>query len=548
MKAFADLYQALDETNKTSSKIEAMRDYFAGCDPADGAWAVYFLCGRRINRLVPVAMLRTWCAAISGVSDWMFEECYGAVGDLAETMALLLPEQEGTSHRSLGEWVETRIRPLASMSENERRAVMEEAWSELSSRERFVFNKLVTGGFRVGVSQGLVIRALAEASQLPAAVIAHRLMGNWEPNADFFRRLLDPSEGETDYSQPYPFALAHALPESPTVLGRPDEWLMEWKWDGIRGQMIRRAGESYLWSRGEELILERFPDLQDAIGSLPNGTVLDGEVLAWKEGKVLPFSELQRRIGRKSLGKKILAEVPAKFVAFDVLESAGIDVRLLTLAERRQELEQLLGTRSPDDAILLSPILQADHWDELSQIRDTSRESHVEGVMLKRLDAPYPVGRVTGVWWKWKVTPYTCDAVLIYAQRGNGRRASLYTDYTFGAWQNGQLVPFAKAYSGLSDAEIRDVDRFVRQNTLEQFGPVRSVKPELVFELAFENIQFSKRHKSGIAVRFPRMARWRHDKRPEDADTLDSIKAQMSAARSSDRSSGNDPEGEMTSH
>ncbi len=524
MKQFAALYRALDETTRTSCKIAAMREYFSQCSAADGAWAVYFLSGRRFKRLLSTGRLKEWGAQISGVPDWMFDECYGAVGDLAETMALLLPETTTGSTTSLAEWVEQRIRPLMGLPDDECRAALERAWSELTAQERFVFNKLVTGGFRVGVAQQMVIRALADASQVDAPVIAHRLMGTWEPTATFFTWLISPDSGETDLSRPYPFCLAHPASGDVESLGAVQDWFAEWKWDGIRGQIIRRGGQSFVWSRGEEPVLERFPELHDPTQLLPDGTVLDGEILGWNDAGVLPFSELQRRIGRKTLGKKLLAEVPVKFVAFDLLEEQGVDLRKRPFSERRRRLETLLATLPPNLAIMPSPAVQASSWDNLKELRSSSREARVEGLMLKRTDSEYGVGRQTGLWWKWKIEPYTCDAVLIYAQRGHGRRASLYTDYTFAAWDGETLVPFAKAYSGLTDAEIREVDRYVRQHTLEKFGPVRSVTAELVFELAFEDIQLSKRHKSGIAVRFPRIARWRRDKRPEQADTLESLR------------------------
>jgi DNA ligase-1 len=525
MKKFAALYRALDETTKTTRKLAALTRYFSECDAADGAWAVYFLTGRRLKRLIPTALMRQWCAEAAGVSDWMFDECYGATGDLAEAMSLLLPEGAQESQGSLADWVERRIRPLAEMSDDARRAALLEAWSDLSSHERFVFNKLVTGSFRVGVSQQLVTRALAEVAGLAPAVIAHRLMGQPEPTPVWFQNLLLPEPRDTDISRPYPFCLAHPLQAEPTTLGDARDWIIEWKWDGIRGQIIRRGGQSFLWSRGEEMILERFPELIEPISQLPDGTVLDGEILAWRDGQVLPFGELQRRIGRKNVGRKLLMEVPVRFVAFDALETAGKDIRGEPFSIRRRHLENILADRAENDPLMRSPFIRVSTWEELAEHRATSRVQNVEGVMLKRADSPYAAGRVTGLWWKWKIEPYTCDAVLVYAQRGHGRRASLYTDYTFAAWDNGELVPFAKAYSGLTDNEIRDVDRFVRKNTLDKFGPVRSVRPELVFELAFENIQRSTRHKSGIAVRFPRIARWRHDKRPQDANTLAEVRA-----------------------
>jgi len=522
MQLFAECYRQLDETTKTNRKIAALRGYFAAAAPADAAWAIYFLTGRRLNRLVLMRNLRAWSAEMAELPEWLFDECYDAVGDLAETIALLLPPPEAQSHMPLHEWMQTVLQPLPRLTEPEQREALRAAWSRLTAAERFVFNKLVTGSFRVGVSQALVVRALAEVSGLPAAVIAHRLMGNWKPTAEFFQALLAPDTGAADRSRPYPFCLAHPLQQEPAALGPIETWSAEWKWDGIRAQLVRRGSETYLWSRGEELILERFPELKPAAERLPDGTVLDGEILAWRDG-VLPFGELQKRIGRKNVGKKLLADVPVRLVVFDLLEWEGRDIRHEPFHSRRERLDALLPA-NVESRLVASPVITAASWEELAELRAGSRARQVEGLMLKRRDSAYEVGRVTGSWWKWKIEPYSCDAVLVYAQRGSGRRASLYTDYTFAAWQDGELVPFAKAYSGLSDAEIREVDRFVRQNTLEKFGPVRSVKPELVFELAFEGIQASSRHKSGLAVRFPRIARWRRDKRPADADTLETIR------------------------
>jgi DNA ligase-1 len=524
MKKFAALYRNLDETTKTGRKLDSLREYFQTADPADAAWAVSFLCGRKPKRLIRVRDLAQWCMEEAGITDWLFDECHEAVGDLAEVIALLLPEPVTSTNVPLHVWVEDRLLPLRELPPEEQRPRLVAAWHDMNRTERLVWNKLLTGEFRVGVSQGLVVRALAIAANAPAAVVAHRLMGDWEPSASFYRSLLAAETDDAVRSRPYPFCLAHPLEGPPQELGDVNSWLAEWKWDGIRAQLIRRQGETAIWSRGEELVTERFPELHSDAVLLPDGTVLDGEVVAWKCGQVMPFGALQRRIGRKALGPKILHDIPVHYIAFDLLEIDGHDVRSQPLRRRRELLESVLGRLPLAAHIMPSPIERATSWEELEQRRFQSRERNVEGLMLKSLDAPYGVGRITGVWWKWKVNPYTIDAVLVYAQRGHGRRASLYTDYTFAVWDQGELVPFAKAYSGLTDDEIREVDRFVRQNTLEKFGPVRRVKPQLVFELAFENIQLSKRHKSGIAVRFPRMARWRTDKTPDEADSLDAIR------------------------
>ncbi|HJT90223.1 MAG TPA: ATP-dependent DNA ligase, partial [Bryobacteraceae bacterium] len=480
------------------------------------------LIGRRPKRLLESRKLAQWAIEEAGIPEWMFGECYQAVGDFAETMALLLPSSAASTNLPLHYWVEERLLPLRDAGDEARRQSLVAAWREMDERQRFAWNKLLTGEFRVGVSQNLVVRAIAEVSATEPEAVAHRLMGEWQPSAEFWRQLIAPDARDADLSRPYPFFLAYPLEGTVEDLGEIAGWQVEWKWDGIRAQLIRRDRRTFLWSRGEELITGRFPELEALGALLPEGTVIDGEVLPWKHGQPLPFAQMQRRIGRKILGQRILSEVPVVLLGFDLLEHHGEDIREQPLEWRRSELEKIAPPESP---LVLSPVVKADSWDALTALRQESRRRKVEGFMLKRLGSPYRVGRRRGDWWKWKIEPYSVDAVLIYAQPGNGRRASLFTDYTFGIWDQGKLVPFAKAYSGLSDEEIRQVDAFVRRNTLEQFGPVHAVKPELVFELAFEGIQRSTRHRSGIAVRFPRMARWRHDKKPEDADSIETIRA-----------------------
>ncbi len=527
MKDFAALYTALDETTRTNDKVEALTRYFARATPADAAWAVYFLIGRKPKQAVPSKKLRAWAAAEAGVPDWLFDESYDAVGDVAETVALLLPPPESSSDRPLAEWVERRLLTLRESDEETQRLGMLAAWRSMDRTQRFVWNKLISGGFRVGVSQQLVTRALAKVSGVEAAVVAHRLMGDWEPTPAFYDRLRQTDARDADHSRPYPFCLAHALEGPPgDGLGPIEAWQAEWKWDGIRSQLLRRRGDTFLWSRGEELVTDRYPEIATLGAFLPEGTVLDGEILPYLDGTPLPFAQLQRRIGRKTLGKAILAEVPVVLVAYDLLEIEGRDLRPEPLEARRARLVALVAAVNQPDRLILSPAVVATSWEALTVAREGSRDRQAEGLMLKRLASPYHVGRKRGDWWKWKVTPFTVDAVLTAAQRGSGKRASLYTDYTFSVWDEaGRLVPIAKAYSGLTDEEIGRVDAFVRRHMVEKFGPVRTVKPELVFELAFEGIQRSPRHKSGIAVRFPRILRWRVDKKPEEADTLEGIRA-----------------------
>jgi DNA ligase 1 len=526
VKRFAALYDALDRTTATGAKVDALARYFAEAPPEDAAWAVHVLIGRRPKRLVGSAELRRWAGEAAGVEPWLFEECYHAVGDLAETITLLLPPPEPEEEVPLHRWIEGRLLPLLAADEPTRRVGVELGWRTLEGTERFVWTKLITGAFRVGVAQKLVVRALARVSEVDEPTIAHRLMGAWTPSAAFFRGLFEPDTADADRSRPYPFLLAHALEGAPEALGPVEDWQAEWKWDGIRAQLIRRHGETFLWSRGEELITERFPEIAEAAALLPDGTVLDGELLPWTGDAPLPFSQLQRRIGRKTLGPKILREVPVVLVTYDLLEVGGADARALPLGERRARLESLLEEIRSGGRFRLSPVVPATGWGEVEAAWSGARARGAEGLMLKRRDSPYGVGRRRGAWWKWKVEPFTVDAVLVYAQRGSGRRASLYTDYTFAVrGDDGALVPFAKAYSGLTDAEIRKVDAFVRRNTRESFGPVRTVAPELVFELAFEGIQPSARHRSGVAVRFPRILRWWRDKQAAEADTLETLRA-----------------------
>jgi len=528
VKAFAELYRALDETTRTSVKVAALVRYFRHEKAADAAWAIYLLIGRKPRQVVPSRKLALWAAEAAGLPDWLFEECYHAVGDLAETMALVLPAPLRSSELPLHSWIEERLLPLRGAPETEQRQAMLQAWTELNQQERLVCNKIITGGFRVGVSAQLLTRALAEVAGRDTATVAHRLMGDWEPTAEFYAGLFAEQDAAAQVSRPYPFFLAYPLEDEPATLGPRGDWQAEWKWDGIRAQLVRRAGQSFLWSRGEELVTARYPEIVEAAGRLPDGTVIDGEILPWKDGRVGPFADLQRRIGRKTLGQKLLQEVPAALMAYDVLGHQGVDIREQPLAQRRVLLEELIE-KAADPRLLASPVIDSDSWSKLEARRQESRQRHVEGLMIKRQTSPYRVGRQRGDWWKWKVNPFTIDAVLIYAQRGNGKRASLYTDYTFGLWEAGRLIPVAKAYSGLTDEEIRHVDAFVRRHTVEKFGPVRTVKPELVFELAFEGIQRSTRHKSGVAVRFPRILRWRTDKPAAEADRLENLRKMLPA-------------------
>jgi DNA ligase-1 len=540
MRRFSELYEALDATTSTNAKVAALVRYFTSAPPEDAAWALYFLTGRRLKRLLPSRLLQGWTLELTATPPWLFQETYASVGDLAETVALLLDQALGPAgapggapdggaageELPLRAWVEERLLPLAGLAEAEQRARVTGWWRGLPRQHVFLLNKLMTGELRVGVSDTLVVRAIAQVAGLEPPAVAHRLMGTWAPSAAFFEGLLARDTADADRSRPYPFFLASPLEAPLDALGPREEWLAEWKWDGIRGQLVRRGGGVHLWSRGEELVTDRFPEVSEAARALPEGTVLDGEVLAYRDGRPLPFALLQRRIGRQKLTPKVLAEAPVVFMAYDLLEEAGEDVRERPLSERRARLAALVSGHA---AFPLSPALEAGDWEALARVRDGARERQVEGFMLKRLASPYRAGRKRGDWWKWKVQPFAIDAVMLYAHPGHGRRSSLYTDYTFGVWQGGELTPIAKAYSGLTDAEISKLDRWIRQHTREKYGPTRAVEPTQVFELHFEGLQASPRHRSGVALRFPRIARWRHDKPPAEATTLDEVKGLLDA-------------------
>jgi DNA ligase-1 len=528
MKRFATLFAALDGTTSTSAKVAALAEYFRTAPEDDRLWTIALLSGRRPRRSVTATDLRQWAAEAAGLPLWLFEESYPVVGDLAETIALVLPEPSRTIQRSLAEWIGT-IRALAGRPPPERKAAILDAWAGLGPEERFLFNKLITGGFRMGVSQKLMTRALAAATGLEEAELAHRLMGAWTPETVSYRALIHASDPAADLSRPYPFFLAYPLEAEPGTLGAPADWFAEWKWDGIRGQLVFRGGALALWSRGEELITDRFPEFARLADFLPAGTVIDGEVMAWAGEAPLPFAELQKRIGRKTVPRKLLAEAPAMLLAYDLLEAEGMDLRSLPFATRRGRLQALAVALPPEAPLRLSPEVPFAGWDELAALRAGAGAARAEGLMLKRRASAYGVGRRRGDWWKWKLDPMTVDAVMVYAQAGHGRRATLYTDFTFAVRDGDDFVPFTKAYSGLTDAEFAEITRWVRANTLERFGPVRRVPPELVFEIAFEGIQASPRHKSGIALRFPRMVRWRRDKPAAEIDTLEGLRALLVA-------------------
>ncbi|MEZ5022693.1 MAG: ATP-dependent DNA ligase [Chitinophagales bacterium] len=522
MKAFTTLVTNIDSSTKTTVKVQSLVNYFQEASDEDKLWTIALFTHRRPKRPVKTSLLREWASELANIPLWLFEESYHIVGDLAETIALLVPQSAHEPPIGLSKWI-GRVIALRDQSEEDKKAAIQKYWKGMNQMERFVFNKILTGGFRIGVSQKLLTKALAIYLEQDEAVVAHRLMGNWLPNQTTFNQLLIEKDEHDMDAKPYPFYLTYALDKDLNDIGEPKDWIAERKWDGIRAQVIVRNKEIYIWSRGEELVTDKYPELHLLTERIDN-CVLDGELMAYKDDQPLSFHHLQTRIGRKTVSKKLLSDVPVILMAYDILEYNGKDIRSTPIKERRALLENLV-IEANYTSLKLSELVDFKNWKDLELEKDKSRALHCEGLMLKKKDSLYQVGRVKGDWWKWKVEPYTIDAVLTYAMRGHGRRANLYTDYTFGLWENGVLVTFTKAYSGLTDKEILEIDRFVKQNSIQKFGPVRSVKPEIVFELAFEGIAISKRHKSGVAVRFPRIKRIRYDKKIEEANTLDELKA-----------------------
>ena len=525
MKQFAELVKVLGSSTKTNDKLQALSDYFTTAGDRDKVWVIAIFSGRRPKRSVSTRLLAEWCMELASIPGWLFSESYSAVGDLAETIALLLPENISAvqAEEPLHYYVEQFLY-LGSSSEQEKKHFITTSWLKMDRDERFVFNKLITGSFRIGVSQKMMVNALAKTVNTDANSIAHGISGNWDPSSTPFDQLL--SGESTDDSKPYPFYLAYAIENDIHELGEPHEWQAEWKWDGIRGQIIKRNNNLFVWSRGEELMTDKFPEFHSLIHQLPDGIVLDGEIMPFSDNKALPFALLQTRIGRKNITKKHLQEAPVAFIAYDILEYKVSDIRDRPLEERRVLLEEIVRTVSLP-VLHASPVIDLSNWDDLAQTRSKARDINSEGIMLKRKNSAYGVGRKRGDWWKWKIDPLVIDAVMIYAQKGSGRRSNLFTDYTFAVRDGDKLVTFAKAYSGLTDKEFVEIDSFVKRNSLEKFGPVRTVKPELVFEIAFEGIAASNRHRSGVALRFPRMNRWRKDKKPGEINTLDDLKQML---------------------
>tara|TARA_B100001287_G_scaffold91833_1_gene76986 strand:- start:9874 stop:11475 length:1602 start_codon:yes stop_codon:yes gene_type:complete len=528
MNDFARLIENVDKTNKTNDKVLALENYFKTASNEDKVWAIALFSSKRPKRAINSSKLREYAAELANIPLWLFEESYHIVGDLAETISLIVPNSENKmSCKNLSQYI-CEINNLKNLDEDSQKQYLFDCWLSMDYYSRFVFNKIITGGFRIGVSQKLMTRSLANVTGIDKDTIAYQIMGDWSPdNITFDELILSPSKDSFFY-KPFPFYLAYALDVNLNQLGDPNDWVYENKWDGIRAQLIKRNNQISLWSRSGELISNQFPEIIQMGIDLPNGTVIDGELLVFKDNNIGSFNDLQKRLGRKKVGKIILEKYPVVLKAYDLLENKQKDIRSQAYHQRRSMLHFLVN-EIDNVSLQLSLFYNIQNWSDLEIAHQKARENRSEGLMIKQKKESYKVGRKKGDWWKWKVDPLTIDAVLTYAMRGHGRRANLFTDYTFALWkknENGKksLITFAKAYSGLNDKEFKEIDSFIKKNTLEKFGPVRSVKPYLVFEIAFEGVFYSSRHKSGVSVRFPRISRWRKDKKIDDANDLTMLK------------------------
>ena len=554
-RSFGNLINNLEQCNSTKKKINLISVFIKDIDPRDGSWILLLLMSSRQKRVITGRRLKDILQASFRMPSWLIDDCFAQVGDSAETISLLWPQlkseltdaniecsevynklfNEPKESKPLHWWMETLLPAIKDATETTQNRLILKLWSDIADQDHYLTNKLITGGFRNGVSKGLVVKSIAKAYKLDESTVLERLMKPIEINNIWFQELTHPvSINRTDRGAiPYPFYLASPVEIEKIKETPPADWRLEYKWDGIRGQLIKRDTGAYLWSRGEELVNHVFPEIIEMAENLPDGTVLDGEILCWQKDvrKPMAFASLQRRLGRKTVNKKLLKECPTVFLAYDILEHKSIDIRAYNLRDRLKLLESVqLNYNHP--CLVIDNEKEFAEWEELIQLRDRARLEGAEGLMIKKISSHYLSGRKRGYWWKYKHDPMTLDAVLIYAQAGTGKRANLFTDYTFALWDNSnknskdrKLVTFAKAYSGLNNSELMELDKWIRTHTIERYGPTRVVEQKQIFEIAFEGVMESKRHKCGLAVRFPRIHRWRIDKPVMEADCIEQAQA-----------------------
>ncbi len=588
---FTRLFNELDETNHTVEQLAALERYFKAAPAADAAWALHLLIGAKAPRALKNSQLREWISTVADLPTWLVDESCETVGDIAETLALLLPDPPTVpagGSLALHRLITERLLPLAGLGPEARRDLVVTTWRELDGAQRFIWNKLITGSFRIGVSRTQVARALGKTAGVSASVMAHRLLGFQEPTEAAFRALLAAESANENFG-PYPFQTANAIKSAepagdptiesldlfprlvgapgtgPTItrpeeLGSASDWQAEWLLDGLRVQVMRRGDAVLIWSQDEELLNPEFPEIAEAAQLLPDGTVLDGDLVVWPASDVCPGTraDIQQRLSHATPGAGLQRKLPVVFIAQDIIEAAEIDQRGRPLLARRRQLAEVLApaadrhretqaTRpasgstdgSQMDLFGSPPAAAAHHapfrfraaslvsfgsWEQLASLRREARDHGAAGLILKRTESCYGASVETSAWWIWPIEPLRINAVLIAALPGHGNSPRAFSDYTFAVWCDDELVPFAKTGTGLTEIGFRAMDDFIRAHITGKFGPVRSVKAELVFELEFDSVQTSTRHKSGLVVRSARIHRRRPELSAAEADTLEALR------------------------
>lgn len=521
MKAFAELIFNLRKWDTENNQIRYIKEYFSISDDRDCIWAIYILLGKKIkNEFRSKQQLKKWACEYAEIPDWLFDESYSFTGDLTETISLILPGKEADSGRTLTEWMHYMESFCKSDDQGNKKKVVD-AWKELDHTETYVFNKLIPGNFKSGVDEKVIIKALSKFLNIESNVISNRIKSNWHPDLISFYELFSKFNPDDIISKPYPFIPEEVFESEPGVLGSAADWLAEQKFKGIRCQLIFRKGKIFLWTDNGELINDKFPEFEFIKKYLPDDSVFTGSIICINNGMKSQHNYLQARLRRKNISSKSLKESPVIFMMNDLLEYEGTDMRNKFLIERKELIKCNKFMISKNNLIKYSENIKFENWEELRTIRRKSSDTISGGIILKKKNSLF-LSDINEKYLICKPEPLSADAVLMYALKGE--RTDLFSEFTLGVWDKGKLVSIAKINSGLSEEEIREVSEFVNNNTLEKFGPVRTVRPELVFNISFESISFSVRHKSGVVLQSPEISKWIRGKNIFDASSLENLK------------------------